>query len=703
MRWAYRFILFAAVVTVNDCVTQSAQGFEWQTASPAEHGFSLELLDKAKEVLADKGTKSLLIVRNDQIVYEWYAAGHGVDKLHYTASLAKAVVGGLSLSLALHDGLIFVDTPACLLIPSWKNDPLKSQITIRHLATHSSGIEDAEQDDIPHADLPGWKGQFWKRIPDPFSISRDFAPVVFTPGSDYAYSNPGMALLAYAVTASLQNSKYKDIRTLLRERIMRPIGINDKEWSIGYETTYDVDSLPLVANWGGGSFTARALARIGRLMLHRGNWDGIQLVDPLWVDRAVSYAGTPLPERSAHQPNPASGLGWWTNFDGVWKQVPRDAFAGAGAGNQVLLVIPSLNLIVVRNGSNLYNPADRETFWGGLETYLFNPILGAMIDPPYPASNRITGITFDPADSVIRLAEGSDNWPITWGDDDVLYTAYGDGWGFDPRTEIKLSLGFAKVFGIPPHVQGTNIRTLSGERVGQGERGQKASGLLMVNGILYAWMRNANFKGEHSQLSWSTDRGNTWRATDWKLTESFGYPTFINFGRDYDGARDEYIYVVSHDHPGAYQPADTMVLARVQKDRILEREAYEFFTGFDSTGTPLWSIDIQRRQPIFTNPAKCYRGGITYNPVLKRYLWCQIHPDSDHPQGPRFSGGFGVYEAPEPWGPWRTVFYTRKWDIGPGETASFPVKWFSEDGTTGFLLFSGNDCFSIRRARFHLP
>ena len=55
-----------------------------------------------------------------------------------------------------------------------------------------------------------------------------------------------------------------------------------------------------------------------------------------------------------------------------------------------------------------------------------------------------------------------------------------------------------------------------------------------------------------------------------------------------------------------------------------------------------------------------------YNAGLKRYLWCQVLPTSKHPQGPRFQGGFGVYDAPEPWGPWTTVFYTDEWDVGPG-------------------------------------
>jgi len=698
-------MLFLLICYLFQPMTAFSDIFDWQTVSPESRGLSSAVLDAAKDTLAVKGTKALLIIKDDAIVYEWYAPGHGPDKRHYTASLAKALVGGMSLLLALNDGLMSEDTPACLYIPEWEKHPQKSKITIRHLATHSSGVEDAEQDDIPHMELPGWKGIFWKKNPEPFTVARDEAPVMFTPGTQYAYSNPGMAMLSYAVTASLKHSEYTDIRTLLRERIMRPVGVREDEWSIGYGKTYEVNGLPLVANWGGGSFTARAVSRVGRLMLRKGNWQGKQLIDPVWVDKVVKYAGTPLPgtnagdvqevdwsARSPENPNPGSGLGWYTNFDGVWKHVPRDAFAGAGAGNQILLVVPSLDMIVVRNGSNLYDLSKGEVFWSGAEKYLFDPVMKATTEPPYPQSDVISTVTFAPASKIVRKADGSDNWPVTWADDGDQYTAYGDGWGFEPRTDIKLSLGIAKITGQPDDFKGINIRSRSGDRVGQGRYGLKASGMLMVDGVLYMFARNAG----NSQLAWSDDHGENWTWCDWKFTTSFGYPSLLNFGRNYDGARDEYVYVYSHDNDSAYQPADQMVMARVKKDSIRDRNAYEFFTGLDASGNPLWSPDIRLRGAAFVNPAQCYRSGITYNPGLKRYLWCQIIPGGDT----RFKGGFGIYDAPEPWGPWTTVYYTREWDVGPGETCSLPVKWMSENGTICYLVFSGEDCFSVRKVEF---
>ncbi|HVR34429.1 MAG TPA: hypothetical protein VMS21_01115 [Methylomirabilota bacterium] len=323
---------------------------------------------------------------------------------------------------------------------------------------------------------------------------------------------------------------------------------------------------------------------------------------------------------------------------------------------------------------------------------------------PYPPSPVIKSISWAPADKIVRLARGSDNWPVTWADDDHLYTTYGDGWGFEPRVEEKLSLGFAKVGGMPPEVEGENIRSASGEQRGDGARGRKGSGILMIDGVLYLWARNAG----NSQLAWSEDHARTWEWSDWKFTESFGAPVFLNFGRNYSGARDRYVYVYSFDSDSAYEPADRMVMARVPGDRIRERDAYEFFVRTGSTGVPVWSDAVGDRGAVFEHAGQCYRSGITYHPVLKRYLWVQIFPGDDlRFQGdgsgdPRFEGGFGVFDAPEPWGPWTTAFFTRRWDVGPGETASFPTKWMSADGTTLHLLFSGDDHFSARQAQLTL-
>ena len=332
------------------------------------------------------------------------------------------------------------------------------------------------------------------------------------------------------------------------------------------------------------------------------------------------------------------------------------------------------------------------SFEEGLDRYVVAPVVRAITTnrkAPCPASPVIKSIRWAPKESIVRTARGSDTWPLTWADDDALYTAYGDGYGFEPQVPEKLSLGFAKVIGPPERFTGVNIRSISGERKGDGAGGLKASGMLMAGGVLYLWARNAG----NSQLAWSSDHARTWTWCAWRFETSFGCPTFLNFGKDYAGARDGYVYIYSPDGDGAYRAADRMVLARVPKGRIAERGAYEFFKGPGEAGMPLWSEDIAERRAVFSHAGGCCRSSISYDAGLKRYVWCQTLPGDA-----RFRGGFGVYDAPEPWGPWTTVFFAEDWDVGPGETSSLPTKWMSADGKTVHLVFSGDDSFSVRRA-----
>jgi CubicO group peptidase (beta-lactamase class C family) len=678
--------------------------FKWQSASPDSLGFSRQLLDALKEDLAKRRTRAFLVIRNDRIVYEWYAPGHGPRQKHGAASLSKPTVVGLALALLLGDGKLKLDTRVAELVPAWSDDPRKRKITLRQLGSHTSGLADAEQDRLPHARLTGWQGDFWKQLAppgDPFTIARDQARILFEPGTKLQYSNPGIAMLGYAVTAALRDAPHSDIRTLLRERVMRPIGIADQEWSVGYGRTFEVDGLPLVAGWGGGSYSPHALARIGRLLLREGDWDGKRILTRDAVRQLVGDAGLP-----GH-----CGMGFWTNADGRYPRLPRDLYYGAGAGDQLLIMVPSLNLIVVRNGETLApeppHPKDVfEAFHNQRVTILFEPLLDALTasspatsKAPYPPSKVITRVEWAPREMIVRKARGSDNWPLTWADDDRQYTAYGDGWGFEPFVPKKLGLGFARVDGPPTDFTGVNLRSPSGEQIGDGARAKKASGMLCVERVLYLWTRNAG----NSQLAWSSDHGRTWQWAPWKFTTSFGCPTFLNFGKDYAGARDDFVYVYSHDADSAYVPADRMVLARAPKNKLGDPSAYEFFERLDRKGEPLWTKRIAERGAIFTHRSRCYRSGITFDAGLRRYLWVQIIPGTEGKKADtRFEGGFAIYDAPEPWGPWTTAFFTEKWDVGPGESASFPTRWMSADGKTLYLVYSGGDSFSVRKAVLHV-
>ncbi|MEM7126240.1 MAG: hypothetical protein AAF702_07925 [Chloroflexota bacterium] len=317
----------------------------------------------------------------------------------------------------------------------------------------------------------------------------------------------------------------------------------------------------------------------------------------------------------------------------------------------------------------------------------------------FPHSPIVNAIVWDPPEAVRRIAPGSDNFTMAWADDGDLYTAFGDGWGFEPRRDEKLSLGFGKITGSPTDFQGENIISRD-EIEGQGHLTEKSSGMIMVDGILYLWLRNVvkpeeSRFGEGCSILWSDDYAQTWHDVDWNIS-LLGFCTFIDYGQNNEHARDNYVYSVSHNHPSAYRSSRDFILMRVPKDRILEYGAIEVFDGMSDNGEPRWATDIGKRDSIFyREDGYARRSSMVYNPALNRYFWWQGYNNADDI---RYEGGFGIYDAPEPWGPWTEIYSVERWDMGPGDLGAFPSKWISEDGITMYLVFSGEDSFSVRKA-----
>lgn len=313
---------------------------------------------------------------------------------------------------------------------------------------------------------------------------------------------------------------------------------------------------------------------------------------------------------------------------------------------------------------------------------------------PYPPSEIITGIAWD--DEIVRLGgeRTGDNWPLTWGDDGLLYTSYADGNGFS-EGPVNYTLAFATISGVPPDHSARDLRSNADTPVGWGKQGIKASGILMAGGVLYLWVRNFVVDGDwrHSRLACSADRGRTWAWADWHFSGTFGCPEFVQYGPNYCGARDAYVYVVSQSGNSAYDFSPDVVTARVPLDRVMEREAYEFYAGPGADGEPGWSADIERRRPVFTDPRGVQRIGLTYNANLRhnaglgRYLLVTAHDDGT---GATHTPALGVFDAPEPWGPWTTVYYDDRWSAdGWMIHHKFPTAWISADGRTLWLAFSG--------------
>ncbi len=269
----------------------------------------------------DRARTNGVIIRHGYIVAEW----GDTKQVDMTFSVAKSYLSTVT-GLAFDRGLIpDVDQPEGTLIKDGGFDsPHNAAITWRmHLNQTSE-----------------WEGTLWDK-PDVADRRLGYDRQLGPPGTIWEYNDVRVNRLALSVLRLFR----KPLPDVFREEIATPIGMSDSWVWHGYFKAYaDIDGkrMPSVSgggHWGAG-FWASTLdhARFGLLALHRGNWNGKQLVSEKWFGMAT--APTPI--------RPSYGFMWWLNTDR--KQYPgasANSFFALGSGGNVIWVDPDHDLVAV--------------------------------------------------------------------------------------------------------------------------------------------------------------------------------------------------------------------------------------------------------------------------------------------------------------------------------------------------------------------
>lgn len=325
---------------------------EWRVSSPEEHDIDAGRLEAAKAyAFADgRNTQSVVIVRGGEIVAEWYAPGADADSWAASWSVAKSFVGA-AVGVAIDEGLIpSVDEPMTSYYPEWKGSP-RADITLRDVLQMQSGLD-------------------WNESYDPAALNEsDVIQQVLTEGDqlDYAVSQPSRAEAGTDFTYSsgdamllsgvLEQATGMTAAEYAQEKIFAPIGIDGAEWwsdTSGHTLTYCcIDT------------TSRDFARFGQLYLDGGTWGDQQVVPEAWVT-----ASTTASEAS----DGVYGYQTWLDEEAP---IPADMFHFSGHDAQRLFVIPSLDLVVVRNGT--------------YAKYDGPPVADPNLITHYPSDGRILG------------------------------------------------------------------------------------------------------------------------------------------------------------------------------------------------------------------------------------------------------------------------------------------------------------------------
>ncbi|MEV4357267.1 FG-GAP-like repeat-containing protein [Nonomuraea sp. NPDC049625] len=315
---------------------------------------------------------------------------------------------------------------------------------------------------------------------------------------------------------------------------------------------------------------------------------------------------------------------------------------------------------------------------------------GATVGAPAAGDNRNHG----------------DLWPNCWSDDDNVYTAYGDGIGF---AGTYSDIGVARISGMPGNLTGAQLPI--GDNVGQvwtANHTRKPTGMACVGGTLYLAVQDLAFDFDDAPaatIAKSTDHGRTWtwdRSGPMFGNGVFTTIMFLDYGKAYGNAPDGYVYAYGLDHNWrdsfanrVPDPVD-LWLARVPKDQVQNRSAWEFVSGFAASGAPTWSADIGRRVAVMHDDRRIYQdvytanraknltvlsqGGVVYNKPLNRYLYTSWTEYT-----------FEFYESPTPWGPWKHFsgkdFGGYPWTTTKhgGYATTIPSKYISADGKSMWL------------------
>ena len=291
-------------------------------------------LDQARDYSLIGGGSGF-ITRRGRAVYTW-----GDTALRYDLKSAAKSIGSIALGLALDDGRLRLADSAQMHLVTLGVPPDRNritgwldEITVLQLATHTAGFQ-----------KPG-----------------GYIALEHRPGTTWFYSDGGVNWLADVLTQVYA----EDLNTLLFSRVWSTMGITDARvtpngsllWRANAARDDTLNGVKRREFASGISANVDAMARIGYLFLRRGDWNGQRLLAASFVDtvhtppaeiaNAANADATDFPTAIADH-----GVLWWTNTSGELADVPRDAYWAWGLGDNLIVVIPSLDLVIARTGND---------------------------------------------------------------------------------------------------------------------------------------------------------------------------------------------------------------------------------------------------------------------------------------------------------------------------------------------------------------
>jgi CubicO group peptidase (beta-lactamase class C family) len=309
-------------------LVHNQNSFKFYTSTKGKYPRFLHLSNKKDSVtfdklLADNKTVAFIIIKNDSIQYEKYFKGYDQESIIPSFSMAKSITSIL-IGCAIDEGLIkSIDEPVTNYIPELSKNGFE-KVTIKHVLQMTSALKFNESYINPFGHAASfYYGRNLKREVSKLKLKG-------TPGQKFEYVSGNTQLLGIILERAL---KGKTVTQYFQEKLWTPLQMEyDGSWSIDKKKNGTEKTFCCV------NARARDFAKIGRLYLNKGKWNGKQIVSEKWVEASTKVDTT---EGSANYYQ----YQWWLpSNDGD--------FMAEGILGQYIYVNPTDNTIIVRMGKN---------------------------------------------------------------------------------------------------------------------------------------------------------------------------------------------------------------------------------------------------------------------------------------------------------------------------------------------------------------
>ncbi|XZF13215.1 serine hydrolase domain-containing protein [Chitinophagaceae bacterium MMS25-I14] len=218
-------------------------------------------------------TVAFLVIRNDSLLYEKYLDKYDASSIVPSFSMAKSFVSIL-MGIAIDEGYVHdVHEPITRYLPMLDEKKFGG-ITIENVLDMESGVAFKESYFNPFGDVAKYYyGRNLKRYVSKLKLKG-------SPGIAFDYKSVNTQLLAMII----ENATGKPLATYMQEKLWSKLGMEyDASWSLDSKKDKEVKAFCCL------NARARDFAKLGRLYLHKGNWNGTQIVSEKWVNQSLNF------------------------------------------------------------------------------------------------------------------------------------------------------------------------------------------------------------------------------------------------------------------------------------------------------------------------------------------------------------------------------------------------------------------------------